>query len=56
LYFEEEMQEERQDSGGALRWVLITLFLLWLAVSVAGYYWVQNAILQPVFEQIGEMT
>jgi 4-amino-4-deoxy-L-arabinose transferase-like glycosyltransferase len=46
------LKEQSGNSGSSLQWILITLFLLWLAVSVAGYYWVQNALLQPVMAQI----
>lgn len=44
--------EETQIKGRYLKWPLIILFMLWLAVSLAGYYWVQNALLQPVIRQI----
>ncbi len=50
------MKEDTKLLGGWLRWVLIALFLLWMTISIAGYYWVQNALLQSVFEQIGAIN
>jgi hypothetical protein len=44
-----------ENQSRPIKWLLIALFILWLAISAAGYYWVQNALLQPVIQQIGEM-
>ncbi|MFZ0547362.1 MAG: glycosyltransferase family 39 protein [Candidatus Promineifilaceae bacterium] len=46
----------KNSSNNNLRMILIVLFLLWLAISIAGYYWAQNAILQPVIGQIVGMN
>ncbi len=42
------------DEGRSrLFWLLIGLFLIWLAVVLAGYYVVQNAYLGPVYAALG---
>jgi 4-amino-4-deoxy-L-arabinose transferase-like glycosyltransferase len=35
-----------------LKWILVGLFLLWLAFVLASYYLVQNAYLQPTLDSI----
>jgi 4-amino-4-deoxy-L-arabinose transferase-like glycosyltransferase len=40
---------------GVRRWLGLSLFFLWLATSLAAYYLVQNALLQPVLERLGAM-
>jgi hypothetical protein len=45
---------ENSQRNGVYRWLIIGLFLVWLAFVLASYYLVQNAFLQPVIKIIAE--
>ncbi|MCI0394312.1 MAG: glycosyltransferase family 39 protein [Chloroflexi bacterium] len=48
--------EHSQARAGRLRWLLVALFFLWLAFTLASYYLVQNALLKPVWLRVAEMA